>query len=223
MANRRLISDRLSYRFESPGLLEQALVHRSADAQHNERLEFLGDAALNLVIAAELYTLEPGLREGDLSRLRASLVRAETLTEVAREVNLGDFLTLGPGVLKGGGGDCDSILADALEAVFGAVYVDGGFEACRRTILELFRKRLQQRPAAELLKDPKTRLQETLQARRIALPVYEVVAESGAPHQRTFRVTCLIESLQLRTEASASSRRKAEQAAAHAALQTLPW
>jgi ribonuclease-3 len=199
--------------------LDEALTHRSATGPNNERLEFLGDAALNFVIAAELYALEMDAPEGDLSRLRASLVRGETLAGVARQLDLGSYLSLGSGELKSGGADRDSILADALEAIFGAVYLDGGFQKCRDLILTLFAERLNKRPQAGALKDPKTRLQEYLQSRQLGLPVYQVLEETGEAHRRHFKVACEVADVGLQTFGTGSSRRKAEQAAAASALE----
>lgn len=211
----------LPYEFSRPELLGEALTHRSAGRPNNERLEFLGDAILNCVIAEALYHQVPDADEGALSRLRALLVRGETLARIAGELNLGEALALGSGELKSGGFRRRSILADALEAVIGAVYLDGGFEACRGLIRKLFASRLESLPAAESLKDPKTRLQEYLQARQAALPVYRLVAEQGEPHRRTFRVACEIPWLERPLEASGRSRRAAEQEAARLALQEL--
>ncbi|HKK14468.1 MAG TPA: ribonuclease III, partial [Gammaproteobacteria bacterium] len=159
------LSRAIGYRFDDQRLLEYALTHRSAGSRNNERLEFLGDAVLGLVMAEALYRAFPRATEGELSRLRATLVKRETLAEVARALALGDYLTLGSGELKSGGFRRDSILADALEAVFGALYMDGGFEAAGRLIRDLFRERLEDLPSAAALKDAKTRLQELLQGR----------------------------------------------------------
>lgn len=211
----------LSYRFSRPELLAEALTHRSAGRPNNERLEFLGDAVLNCLIADALYHRVPDADEGGLSRLRATLVRGETLADIAGDLNLGEALALGAGELKSGGFRRRSILADALEAVIGAVYLDGGFEACRRLVLELFDSRLQSLPAADSLKDPKTRLQEYLQARQEARPVYRLLSEAGEPHRRTFRVACEVSRLEAPVEASGRSRRAAEQEAARRALATL--
>lgn len=211
----------LPYTFEDPGLLEQALTHRSRGNPHNERLEFLGDALLNFTIAALLYDERPRSAEGDLSRMRARLVRDRTLAEIARELNLGDHVLLGPGELKSGGYLRESILADALEAIFGAVLLDGGVDAARRVVESLLKPRLAALPAADMLKDPKTRLQELLQARGLALPDYTVVEERGADHLREFTVECGVELLEAPVRATASSRRKAEQAAARGVLERL--
>ncbi|KAF0282346.1 ribonuclease III [Spiribacter roseus] len=200
--------------FEDPALLDQAVTHRSAEGPNNERLEFLGDSILNFVIAAEVFERRPELHEGELSRLRAALVNKNALAAIARGIDLGAHIVLGSGELKTGGSRRDSILADGLEAVIGAVYLDGGYEAGRQVILQLFEAHLSRLPDMEALKDPKTRLQEYLQARHLELPTYQVDAVSGRAHQQTFRVGCHCEPLQLTGEGTAGNRRQAEQAAA---------
>lgn len=212
---------RIGYRFAEPLLLQRALTHRSVGASNNERLEFLGDALLNFTIAAALYELRTRAEEGALSRLRASLVREESLARVARDLQLSDVLTLGESELKSGGFRRDSILADALEALLGAVHIDGGFEAARDVCLHLFQPLLADLPDAETLKDPKTRLQEWLQARGRPLPRYEVLAESGPPHRRSFEICCRLVDGELFAGATGSSRRTAEQQAAEALLEKL--
>ncbi|GBE09565.1 ribonuclease 3 [bacterium BMS3Abin12] len=211
----------LGYRFERGETLEAALTHRSAGSCNNERLEFLGDAVLGFVIAEELYRRFPDAAEGDLSRLRATLVRKESLAELARGLRLGEYLTLGGGERRSGGDRRESILADAMEAVFGAVHLDGGWERCRALILRLYEPRLQGLPPLAALKDPKTRLQEYLQSRRFPLPEYRILEVSGEPHAQTFDVVCGIAGLDLEVHGSGHSRRKAEQAAAQAALERL--
>jgi ribonuclease-3 len=211
----------LGYPFRSVGLLQQALTHRSHSAPHNERLEFLGDGVLNCIIAAELYNRFESLKEGELSRLRASLVREQRLFEIATELSLGDQLRLGEGELKSGGFRRPSILADAIEAVIGAVFVDGGFDAAREVVHRLYRTELDTVDAKGTDKDPKTRLQEWLQSRRYALPQYSVVATSGAAHDQRFEVECLVRELDLRTIGTGTSRRLAEQQAARAAYERL--
>ncbi|MDQ7015372.1 MAG: ribonuclease III [Gammaproteobacteria bacterium] len=205
---------RLDYSFKEPQLLQDALTHRSVGSRNNERLEFLGDGILNFVIAAELFQLKPNCNEGELSRLRASLVKGETLALIARELELGDCLKLGGGELKSGGYRRDSILADAVEAILGAIYQDAGFAACRTVILHLFKGRLKKLPSSDILKDPKTRLQEYLQSRKLALPKYEVIDAVGKAHEQKFTVECRIKELDHLSQATATSRRKAEQAAA---------
>ena len=205
--------------FARPALLEQALRHRSAGGPHNERLEFLGDALLNLVVAEQLFERWPKADEGAMTRARAELVRESTLATIARGLALGARLTLGPGEMKSGGHRRDSILADALEAVIAAVYLDAGFEACRRIVLPWFEPLLAALPPLHQVgKDAKTRLQEWLQARQKPLPAYALVAEGGEEHARVFRVSCTLESPALVTEGEGSSRRAAEQVAAEAAL-----
>ncbi len=210
----------LDYHFERGETLEAALTHRSAGSCNNERLEFLGDAVLGFVIAEVLYRRFPDATEGDLSRLRATLVRKESLAELARGLQLGEYLTLGGGELKSGGDRRESILADAMEAVFGAVHLDGGWERCRALILRLYEPRLQGL-SSSAHKDPKTRLQEYLQSRRLPLPEYRILEVSGEPHAQTFGVACGIAGLDLEVHGSGHSRRKAEQAAAQAALKRL--
>lgn len=209
----------LSYRFQRPEWLQEALTHRSASASNNERLEFLGDALLSVVIAEYLFHRYPKASEGELSRLRASLVKGETLAELARSLNLGDLLQLGQGEIKSGGGQRESILSDALEAVFGAAYLDGGLTACRAVILHLYREHLEELASASDLKDPKTRLQEYQQARQQPLPVYRVLEISGEPHAQSFKVECAI--AEFRAIATGNSRRKAEQEAARQVLEQI--
>ncbi|MDD3764237.1 MAG: ribonuclease III [Nevskiales bacterium] len=209
---------RLGYRFADPQLLDQALTHRSVSAHNNERLEFLGDGALNFVIGAALYASQPKVEEGALSRLRASLVREETLARLARELALGDCMRLGESELKSGGYRRDSILADALEAVLGAIYLDGGFAEVQRVVLGLYEEDLRQLPDPEKLKDAKTRLQEWLQARARPLPSYEILSESGPAHARRFQVRCQLADAGDASEAEGSSRRAAEQCAAERLL-----
>lgn len=217
----RFLAKKLNYEFTDNSLLQQALTHRSVGALNNERLEFLGDGALNFIIASEIYHLKPDYREGQLSRLRADLVRGVTLAEVAREIGLGDYIKLGSGELKSGGFDRDSILADALEALLGAVYLDSDFDSLRAVVRTLFKTRLQDLPSAEPQKDPKTRLQEYLQARKLPLPVYELVETRGKDHARTFVVNAKIDDIQLEAKSEGSSRRRAEQGAAERALEKL--
>lgn len=207
--------------FSTPSLLAQALTHRSAGAPHNERLEFLGDAVLNLVIAEHLYRTFPDASEGDLSRLRARIVSREPLAEVAATLGIGDALQLGSGELKTGGFRRQSILADAFEALCGAVFLDGGLDAARRMIHSLFEGRIANLPAPAALKDPKTRLQEHLQARGLALPLYRVDSIEGEPHAQTFSVTCEVPALGRCAQGRGSSRRRAEQEAAARVLQEI--
>ena len=208
----------IEYQFNKENILQEALTHRSASSNNNERLEFLGDSILNFVIAAELFNIYPNLPEGDLSRIRASLVKKEGLALIANDLNLGEFLTLGSGELKSGGYRRDSILADGVEAIFGAVFLDGGFDKCRDLILKLYKEQLQNIPDPASLKDPKTRLQELLQSRKYALPKYDVVSISGKAHNQMFNVSCHIDELSVITHGKASNRRKAEQLAADQAI-----
>ena len=211
-----------SHAFADPGLLVQALSHRSAGAPHNERLEFLGDALLNLIIAEQLYLRWPKADEGAMTRARAELVRESTLAGLARALDIGARLTLGPGEMKSGGHRRDSILADAVEAVIAAFYLDAGFDACRQAVLPWFEPLLAALPPLHQVgKDPKTRLQEWLQARQRPLPVYALIEESGDDHDKTFRVGCTLGDQEISTEGRGGSRRAAEQAAAEAALQRI--
>ena len=212
---------RLDYQFEDARLLGLALTHKSHSKAHNERLEFLGDAVLGYVIAESLYADQPQLAEDALTLLRASLVRKETLADVAMDVGLGEFLSLGSGERKSGGRQRESILADALEAIIGAVNLDGGIEAARTLVLELFAARLAQAGERGASKDPKTRLQELLQGRALALPVYEVVDTLGSQHQRTFTVSCRVADLDLTSTGHGSSRRAAEKNAAEAMIEAV--
>ena len=209
----------IGHPFRDPDLLRQALTHRSHGACHNERLEFLGDGVLNCVIAAELFQRFPQLAEGELSRLRASLVNQQSLFEIAQGIDLGRYLLLGEGELKSGGARRPSILADALEALIGAVFLDGGFDAARNFVLHSFDRPLKDADPHAIGKDAKTLLQEFLQARRIALPQYSVVGTAGEAHEQIFRVECLIPELNIRTQGEGLSRRSAEQAAAHRAYE----
>lgn len=215
------LQEGLGYQFHDPRLLRQALTHRSHGTPHNERLEFLGDGVLNCIIAAELYTRFARLQEGELSRLRASLVREQRLHELATRLALGEQLRLGEGELKSGGFRRPSILADALEALIGAVYLDGGFAAARAVVARLYEPLLATLDPRGADKDPKTQLQEWLQSRKYALPQYSVIATLGAAHEQRFEVECLVRELAVRTVGSGASRRLAEQAAARAAFDRL--
>ena len=205
---------RIGHRFKDPALLAQALTHRSFGSPHNERLEFLGDGVVDCVIAEELYARFPGLAEGELSRLRASLVRETALAAVARSIGLSGFLRLGEGEVASGGAERSSILADALEAAYGAVFLDGGYEAAREVVRRTFGEALEHLDPREPAKDAKTSLQELLQGRRMKLPEYSVISTAGAAHQQVFEVECVAAGLGLRATGSGSSRRLAEQQAA---------
>jgi len=211
----------LGYTFNDRSLLELALTHRSAGRSNNERLEFLGDSIVNHVIAEALFAKFPEAREGSLSRMRASLVRGETLAGIGRELNLGDYLVLGSGERKSGGHRRGSILADTVEAIAGAILLDADVQVCRACLLTWFHGRLDDITLEDDGKDAKTRLQEYLQGRGQGLPDYELLSVSGEDHQQQFRVACVIESAGLRIEGEGSSRRKAEQSAADAALERL--
>ena len=213
------LSRHLEYTFKNAALLTEALTHRSAAAVNNERLEFLGDGILNFIIAARLYQQYPDMQEGDLSRLRASLVNKDSLADIAKILDLGQYIKLGSGELKSGGRRRDSILADAVEAVFGAVYIDSGFDTCRDLILRLYAEKLQNVPDIQTLKDPKTTLQELLQSRHYPLPAYTVLEITGKAHHQMFKVECSIDELGCVTTAQGRSRRKAEQAAAKLAIE----
>lgn len=215
-------SDRIGHRFADESLLAQALTHRSAGATHNERLEFLGDALLNLIVAEVLYTRWPKADEGALTRARAELVRESALAGIARNLDLGAALTLGPGEMKSGGHRRDSILADALEAVIASIYLDAGFATCRAVILPWFEALLAALPPPNKVgKDAKTRLQEWLQARQKPLPVYTLVEESGDDHAKRFLIACTLNEPPLNAEGEGASRRAAEQMAAETALHVL--
>lgn len=204
----------LQYRFENAELFQQALTHRSATSHNNERLEFLGDAVLDFVISDAVYRARQDASEGDLSKLRASLVKDESLAQLALELGLGEHLILGSGERKSGGHRRASILADALEAIFGAVYLDSGFNAASVIIEHVFAKRLRELPDLEDLRDPKTRLQEWLQARGMELPQYELAAVTGKAHKQRFDVSCTVVAVSTVTRGESTTRRKAEQLAA---------
>lgn len=211
----------LGYRFGNEDLLAQALTHRSAAGRHNERLEYLGDAALGLVVADALYQRLSDAPEGHLSRLRANLVNRPALAAMALALGFSERLRLGSGELRSGGFRRESILADALEAVIGGIYLDGGFEAARDAVLRLYGERLDSLPSADALKDPKTRLQEHLQARGLPLPAYVVELIEGAAHRQTFTVACTIEGQPVPAMGTGRSRRAAEQSAAAAMMERL--
>ena len=211
----------IGYRFSNAGLLREALTHRSFAQPHNERLEFLGDSVLNCVVSGELFSRYGDLKEGELSRLRAHHVRQESLFGVARKLDLGRFLLLGEGELKSGGGTRPSILADAFEALIGAVYQDGGFAEAQTVLRKLLEAPLRESDPDSFGKDPKTLLQEHLQGRRLGLPRYSVVSTKGAAHDQEFEVECLVDGLSVRTLGSGSSRRAAEQQAAQRAFEKI--
>jgi ribonuclease-3 len=208
----------LGHGFGRPELLRQALTHRSFGSPHNERLEFLGDSVLNCAVAGALYNRFPVIKEGELSRLRANLVRQEALAEIARSLHLGECLQLGEGELKSGGSQRPSILADALEAIFGAIYVDAGFDVVRDVVERLYEPAMSRIDPNDAGKDPKTALQEVLQGRRLPLPRYSLLATRGEAHAQEFDVECGIAELGIRSTGTGPSRRIAEQQAAQRAL-----
>lgn len=213
--------ERLGYQFKTPVLLTQALTHRSFSGINNERLEFLGDGALNFIIANQLYQRFSKLPEGDLSRLRAQLVKESTLSEIALSLSIGDALKLGEGELKSAGWRRPSILADALEAIIGAVHVDGGFLATEALVLKLYEEKLANIDPKIIDKDAKSQLQEYLQGKKIDLPDYNVVSIEGEAHAQTFKMECVIEKLNITTVGEGTSRRVAEQQAAQLALENI--
>lgn len=214
-----------NYEFKNTDLLDLALTHRSIGSKNNERLEFLGDSILGMVISSELFQRFPNEKEGVLTRLRSSLVKGDTLSEIAAELNLGDYIKLGSGELKSGGFRRASTLADVVEAIIGAIYLDSnsdfGISKIEKIILTIFKNRIDNCEPTGTLKDPKTRLQEYLQAKNLPLPTYNVVSISGKEHLQTFKVSCAIEGFSNHVVAKGASRRKAEQAAAEKALNTL--
>lgn len=216
--NHGLISDRIGYTFREPSLLRRALTHRSFGADHNERLEYLGDSVVNCLVALELYERFPQLSEGELSRIRANLVNQRALQGIAVGMGLGGHLLLGEGEIKSGGAARPSILADAVEAIIGAVVVDGGFPAAQQVLRRLFGENLDAVNPGVSGKDAKTRLQEFLQGRGLPLPVYTLLGTRGQAHAQSFEVQCAITDLDIRTEGRGGSRRAAEQDAAGKAM-----
>lgn len=220
MENVEELTQLLGYYFQDDALLRQALTHRSIHNCNNERLEFLGDAVIGFVIASELYQRYPDMREGDLSRIRSSLVNRETLAKMAKELQIGPYLILGSGELKSGGQKRQSILADAVEALIGAIYLDGGFKVCQEVVLQWYDQCFEDLSQLTPQKDAKSQLQEWLQAHKLPLPDYEAKV-TGAAHSQTFHVTCRVEGLDHITEGTSTSRRKAEQQAAKRFLEKL--
>jgi len=212
---------KIDYQFTNPDYLIQALTHRSMGGEHNERLEFLGDSLLGMFIAEALYMQFPKVSEGDLSRMRATLVRGQTLAEIAREFALGDYLRLGPGELKSGGFRRESILADAVEAIIAAVFLDNGMARCKTLVLNWYQQRLATIQPGVSQKDPKTQLQEWLQGRRLPLPSYEVIEVTGQAHNQRFTMSCRVEGVEEKAIGVGTSRRKAEQDAAQKALEAI--
>ncbi len=215
------LGNKLGFRFNNPDLLRFALTHRSAEGVNNERLEFLGDSALGFIIADALYQRFPQADEGVLSRLRAMLVNQTSLAEIARSIDLGEYLILGVGELRSGGHRRDSILSDALEAVIGAVFQDQGYGACRQWVLNLFAPSFDRLTDADWKKDPKTQLQELMQARGLELPIYRLLSLSGQPHAQSFVVECHVALPVEPSRGTGSSRKRAEQQAAQTMLARL--
>ena len=213
-ANLSTLCQKLGYEFTTPDLMISALTHRSVKAENNERLEFLGDSIVNFVIAEALFTKFPSEREGKLSRLRANLVNGDTLAEIAQEFDLGPCLRLGPGEIKSGGRERTSILADAVEAIIAAIYLDGGMEPCKTCVLNWYEERLANIHKAKTIKDPKTRLQELLQSKKLPLPSYDIAKVEGNAHNQTFNIECRVEGLSHIAKGQGTSRRRAEQQAA---------
>ncbi len=209
---------KIEYIFRDKALLESALTHRSVGQDNNERLEYLGDAALGFIIADVIFRKFPQATEGEMTRLRASLVKGQTLAKLGRELELGDYIKLGPGEMKSGGWRRDSILANTVEAIIGAIYLDTDMEACRQFVMSIYRKLLTEVSPDKLKKDPKTSLQEFLQSRKQELPSYKILTESGNPHERLFNVECEIKSQDILVQAEGRSKRIAEQSAAKKAL-----
>ena len=218
LAKLNQLSKSLGYQFSDVEFLQRALTHRSVGAKNNERLEFLGDSLVNFMIADVLYHEYSKLPEGDMSRVRAHLVKGETLAEIGIEYNLSEYLVLGPGELKSGGFRRNSIIADTVEAIIAAVYEDGGLDKCRRLVESLYRRRLEELDPKKIGKDSKTRLQELLQSFQEPLPEYSIISVNGAAHDQAFTVSCYVAKMNTKFEATASSRRKAEQKAAGIAL-----
>jgi len=215
------LSKKLNYQFSDLSLLSEAITHRSKQSKNNERLEFLGDSVLGYVISSELFRRFPDALEGVLTRGRAALVKGETLAEMALSLDLGDFLQLGPGELKSGGFRRKSILADAMEAIIGAIYLDGGLEAAREYVLSIYKNKLAILSLDKVSKDPKTQLQEKLQSVKKPLPEYEVVATSGSDHEQVFEVKCKVAGISRSVKGIGRSRRKAEQDAAKKMLKVI--
>lgn len=215
------LSQRIGYEFKDQSLIELALTHRSKGDKNNERLEFLGDSIVNFIMAQAVFEKFPQAKEGKLSRLRADLVRGTTLAELAREFEMGDFLVLGSGELKSGGFNRESILADSVEAIIGAIYLDAGMDVVRERVLSWYDSRIKALKLDTVVKDPKTRLQEFMQKNKGRLPKYEVVEVSGQAHDQEFKVSCWIEKLPELTMGEGTSRRHAEQNAAEKALKAL--
>ena len=217
-SNQDKLESVIGYQFLDSGLLDRALTHRSFSALNNERLEFLGDSVLGMIVSAVLYRLYTESEEGELTRMRAQVVKKDTLAQIARRLQLGSYLKLGGSVVKGGGADIDSILADALEALIGAVYLDAGLEQAQISVAEIFKEELDAIDPGCMAKDPKTELQELLQGKGMLLPKYKVESMSGSSHEPGFVVSCYVEEDQLVQIGTGPSRKSAEQAAAQKLL-----
>jgi len=204
----------LGYQFRESSLLNLALTHRSASKENNERLEFLGDSILNFIIAEALHKKYPKLKEGEMSRLRADLVNRQALIDIAHQFNLGKYIILGSGEYKSGGQQRESILANTVEALIGAIYLDSSFETCRQRVISWYQDKIENLDPAEIIKDPKTRLQEYLQAQQMQLPTYRILAITGKDHEQIFKVACEVEGSPIKAEAKSTSRRKGERLAA---------
>lgn len=217
----KTLSEKIGYEFEKKSFLKDALRHRSTKGRNNERLEFLGDAVLNFIIASTLYKKHPHTKEGELSRLRANLVKGETLAALGKEFDLGDYIELGPSELRTGAFVRKSILADAMEAIVGAIYLDGGIAACEKCVLSWYNNRLNEPVNQQSQKDPKSRLQEYLQARQLPLPQYSILKIEGVSHNQVFHIHCEVTGVSTTTQGTGANRREAEQKAAEAFLKTL--
>jgi ribonuclease III len=218
MSNLANLIEKLHYKFQDESLLRAALTHRSVHGENNERLEFLGDSLLNCIIALAIYQHYPTAKEGELSRLRASLVKGETLAILAQQFELNKYIRLGPGELRSGGAQRESILADALEAIIGAIYLDSDFQVCKELVLSWFADRLSLSDISDNLKDPKTLLQEYLQAQKLPLPLYTILSVTGEAHAQMFHIECRVPDLNQVAAGIGRSRRKAEQEAARKLL-----
>ncbi len=221
LAELQRLERKLCYKYKDINILHHALTHRSVGAKNNERLEFLGDSLVNFIIADILFHQFKKISEGDLSRIRAHLVKGETLANIGKEHGLSNYLKLGPGELKSGGYRRESIIADAVEAIIASIYEDGGIEPCREFVLQIYKTRLNNIGPEEIGKDSKTLLQELLQSRQQPLPEYSVISVNGPAHAQMFTISCYVEKLNTKFEASAHNRRKAEQKAAQQALEKL--
>ena len=217
----QILYQKIDYTFKKKALLKAALTHRSVAGDNNERLEFLGDSLLNCIIAQMLFQKYPQLKEGELSRLRASLVKGETLAKIANDLEISRFILLGPGEVRTGGAKRESILADTVEAIIGAIYIDADFEICKQCVLNWFSTRIDTIHLGSDFKDPKTSLQEHLQAKHIPVPSYQVIKITGQAHEQEFTVLCEIPLLKLKAMGTGKSRRKAEQQAATIILERL--